>query len=84
MTTKSRELKIDLHQDAMNLLVKILGMTQGAAPVSQSITMNRVDVGDVQALEVARRVAFLLSTAGPAQEPAKTIQHESAKPDTKR
>jgi len=84
VTTKSGTPKIDLHDkiNAMNSLAKILGMTVDAAPVQQSLTVNTINVGDVHALEVARRVAFLLGTAG-ASIKLKTIEHEPAKPAPK-
>lgn len=64
VTTKSGALKVELH-DKLNplaLWAKILGMTTDAAPV-QNVTVNTVNVGQERALEIARRLAFLLDSA---------------------
>ena len=78
VTTKSGALKIDVHDKlaALDKLARALGLFTDSAPVSQSITVNQVNVGEVQALEAARRVAFLLSQASPASEAAPLIEHE--------
>lgn len=84
VTTKAGNLKIDMHDklNAMNGLAKILGMTLDAAPVAQSVTVNQINVGATPALELARRVAFLLGQAGASSEPA-TIEHQPTKPAPK-
>lgn len=64
VTTKSGALKIDFHDkiSAMNGLAKVLGMTPEAATVQQ-VTVNQVNLGDVNALEAARRLAFIMGRA---------------------
>lgn len=93
VTTKSGALKIELHgkDNPLNLWAKILGMTVDAAPVNQ-VTVNQVNIGDSNALEAARRLAFILSNAqasGPliegepvrTAEPSEYTQGKSKKPD---
>ena len=84
VTTKSGALKIDMHakKNAMAGLAKILGMTVDATPVQQSLTVNTINVRDVQALEVARRVAFLLSSVETAAAPV-AIDARAEKPAPK-
>jgi len=81
VTTKAGNLKIEYHDklNAMNGLAKILGMTVDAAP-APSVTINTVNIGEEKALEVARRLAFLLENATPA---GPLIEHEPAKPADK-
>lgn len=69
--TKAGKIQIDMHDklNAMNALAKVLGMVQDVAPLPTAVTVNQVNVGDVTALEVARRVAFLLASAGQAMTP---------------
>jgi len=69
--TKAGKIQIDMHDklNAMNALAKVLGMVQDVAPLPSSVTVNQVNVGDVPALEVARRVAFMLASAGQAMTP---------------
>lgn len=77
VTTKSGALKIDFHDkiNAMNGLAKILGMTPEAALV-QSVTVNQVNIGDTNALEAARRLAFIM---GQAVSQAPLIEGETVK-----
>jgi hypothetical protein len=67
VTTKAGNLKIEYHDklNAMNGLAKILGMTVDASP-APSVTVNTINIGEEKALEVARRLAFLLGNAAPA------------------
>jgi hypothetical protein len=50
------------HVECFDKLCKALGIYQGAAPVSQSVTLNQVKLGEVRALEAARSIAFILSS----------------------
>lgn len=75
VTTKGGALKIDVHDKlaALDKLARALGIFSDAAPVAGNVTVQQVNVGDVSALEVARRMAFLLASAGQepqAREPA--------------
>lgn len=77
VTTKSGSLKIDMHDklNALTTLAKSLGILSDAAPV-QSVTVNQVNVGDVNALEAARRLAFIM---GRAASSAPLIEGETVK-----
>lgn len=92
VTTKSGALKIDMHDKAQALdkLGKALGIFSDSTPALPSVTVNQLNVGDVSALEAARRMAYLLASAGRLEAPqAMTIEGEvsdepekTAKPET--
>lgn len=77
MTTKSGALKVDMHDklNAMNSLAKVLGLWQEPTPQAPSVTVTQLNVGDVAAVEVARRLAYLLASV----DGAKTIDVVPAK-----
>ena len=84
VTTKSGAIKFDVHDklNALEKLGKALGLFQDAAPPAQSVTVNQLNVGDVNAVDAARRVAFLLSglQAAPLASPGQVIEGEPVKP----
>lgn len=56
---------------ALDRLGRALGLYADLQPIAQNVTVNQVHVGDVPALEVARRMAFLLANAGRMDEAAR-------------
>ena len=66
VSTKSGAVRLATHDKlaALDKIARALGLFQDSAPPPSSVTVNQVNVGDVQALELARRLAFLLATAG--------------------
>lgn len=64
VTTKSGALKIDMHDklNALTVLAKSLGLFADSAPV-QNVTVNNVNLGDTNALEAVRRLAFIMGQA---------------------
>ena len=78
VTTKSGSLKIDVHDklNALEKLGKALGLFNDLTPPpAPNVTVTQVNIGEVAAVEAARRVAFLLANL-PGQEQVKTIDHE--------
>jgi hypothetical protein len=69
VSTKSGAVRIATHDKlaALDKIARALGLFQDSAPPPSSVTVNQVNVGDVQALELARRLAFLLAMAGSKQ-----------------
>ena len=85
VSTKSGAVRIATHDKlaALDKIARALGLFQESAPPPQSVNVQQINVGDVQALELARRLAFLLATAG-AREGQKaeplTIEAKAAEP----
>lgn len=82
VTTKSGALRVEVHDklNAMEKLGKVLGIFIDAAPPVANVTNNIVNVGDVPALEMARRLAFILASAG-ASPPAPVVIEAKAEPE---
>lgn len=86
VSTKSGDVRLATHDKlaALDKLARALGLFQETTPPPpSSLTVNQINVGDVAALEVARRLAFLLATAGATQQrqlEAVTIEGEKAGP----
>ena len=76
ISTKAGAVRIATHDKlvALDKLARVLGMFQDAAPPPSSLTVNQVNVGDVGALELARRLAFILASAGSQQPEPVTIE----------
>jgi hypothetical protein len=82
---KGGALRIDMHDKraALESIVKLLTKDGDAAPVAQNVTVNQVNVGAMDAIEAARRVAFMVAavsqrTAAPLTidaTPAPTVQN---------
>ena len=72
--TKSGQLRVELH-DQVNALVNLHKLLTGKdGSIAPSITINQQNIGDVPALDAARKVAFLLAAARSQGEPAKVIE----------
>lgn len=69
---KSGELRVELH-DTVGALVNLHKLLTGKDAPS-SVTVNQVNVGQVSALEAARKVAYLLAAAQAAPQIAKQPQ----------
>ena len=71
---KSGALRLELH-DSVNALVNLHKLLSGKdAPPSGSLVINQTNVGDVPALEAARKVAFLIAAARAQAAPLVTIE----------
>jgi len=83
VTRKAGDITFEAHDkiQALEKLAKILGLYQDAAPasVSNSVTVNQVNLGGDNALEAARRLAFALAKAQQAESLAPhTIKDQAA------
>ena len=68
--TKGGEIRIDMHdkRQALEAIIKIL--TKSEVPAAGSVTINQTNVGQMSALETAKRVHFLLAASQHAQATA--------------
>lgn len=93
VTTKSGALKIEFHDklNALAQLAKVLGLGNDPLPQAPSVTVNQINL-ETNALEAARRVAFLLASMSSANQrgmPAKPsepvmIEGGAGKPEAHR
>ncbi len=69
--TKSGQVRIEMHDKhaALVSLAKHLGLF-GDASSAQPVTINQTNIGDIPALDAARKVAFLLAAARAQALPA--------------
>ena len=84
--TKAGAIRLEMHDKraALETLVKILSGSDAAMP-AQQVTVNQVNIGSMSALDVARRVAFLLAKAeasGPPMIEARPVQVSEHKADS--
>ena len=66
---------------ALDKLARALGLFQDPAPPPPSVSVQQINVSDVGALELARRLAFILASAG-SREPVPEPLTIDAKPET--
>ena len=68
--TKSGQVRVEFHDKraALESLIKLLNTE--SAPTPPSVTVNQVNIGQMNSLDLARRVAFLLSAASAAPKAA--------------
>jgi phage terminase small subunit len=74
--TKAGQVRIELHdkQTALATLAKIVGLFEEPSTPSQSTTtINQVNIGDVNTLDAARKVAFLIRQAAAMTKPSLPI-----------
>lgn len=89
VTTKSGTLKFEMHDKlgALEKLAKVLGLyVEPVAPafVSQSVTVNQLNVNDDNALEAARRLAFALAKLSHTGTPGQLIEAHGVGGDPKK
>ncbi len=67
---KGGQVRVEFHDKraALESLVKLLNTD--SAPLPPSMTVNQVNIGQMNSLDLARRVAFLLSATGAAPNKA--------------
>jgi hypothetical protein len=78
VTTKAGSLRVDVFDKiaALDRLGRMLGLFHDAAPAPSSVNVTQVNVGESNAFEAARRLAFALASAqavaafAPVQEPS--------------
>ena len=77
---KSGQVRIEMHdkQTALLALAKHLKLFDNEGPTSK-VVVNQIHLGDVSALDVARRVAFLLSSAGSTAASTMSSSNEKQK-----
>lgn len=87
VTTKSGQLKIELHDkmSALEKLMKFHGIGN-EPPAAAPVTVNQLNVGDVSAVEAARKVAYMLAAIQSrgqliAPEPEPAMVDVTPKPD---
>ena len=82
--TKAGALRVELH-DQRAAAVEIVKLLSGSdAQPASNITVNQVNVGNVDAVTAAQRVAFLMAAASsrqPAPSPAPVVIDAKPEPD---
>jgi len=68
------------HIDAARGAVHPITVIQESAPPPPSLNVKQVNVGDVGALDLARRLAFILASAGAREAAPVVIEGEKAEP----
>lgn len=82
VSTKSGELKFATHDKmtALDRLCRALGIFSDPAPVPHSLVVQQFNGSDVKALELARRLAFILAVTAAQQPQGQLIEGEKVEP----